>query len=151
MLLQFRRQLHHPVNKVEDIQYVLFCKTFFIHAPGDLQLPAFAAEGIVLRFQGLSISSVVGLDGVGNVFVDGVGGDGIVYGAGHRAQGRLVQDVLNAIARLAAIVQVADVANDELKVRMGEHMRQVPGLAGGKVIEHNHPVVLRQQRINQVR
>jgi len=99
--------------------------------------------------------SVAGLDG-GNRWIVGAEQSAELAEEGVEVGVAAAGDVVNLIEGLgllreqAALVGLDDVV-DELKVRMGEHMRQVPGLAGGEVIEHDHPVVLRQQRVNQIR
>ena len=51
-----------------------------------------------------------------SAYVHGVGGYGVLDGAGNGAEGRLVEHVLHAVHGLAAVLDVADVADYQLKV-----------------------------------
>ena len=88
--------------------------------------------------------------------VGGVGGDGVGHAAGHAAQGGLVQDVVHTLNGLLAVVQVANVALDELEVgplRGGDqalHLNQVALVAGGKVIEADDALIELEQGFEQV-
>src|SRR5450830_1279777 len=72
--------------------------------------------------------------------VGGVGGDGVFQATGDAAQIGLVQDIVDARAGFLAIVQVANVALDELETGpllggdQGLHFIQVALVAGGKVV-----------------
>lgn len=90
-----------------------------------------------------------------------VGGDGVFQRAGHAAQGGLVEDVVDGKVlgkhqRLAAVVQVADIALDEVEVLplfgvdQALHLIQVVLVAGGEVIQPHHPLVELQQGFQQV-
>lgn len=82
-----------------------------------------------------------------------VGGEGIVDGAGHRAEGRFVKHVFGTFYCFAAIVQFADIAHDKRQsVAVGfDQRQQVFDFSRGEVVQHRHVVSPFQQLFRQVR
>ena len=103
-----------------------------------------------------------------------VGGDGVFQRAGHAAQSGLVEDVVDGNAlrgdrfeicpqlgwgktqRPPAVVQVADIALDEVEVlpllrsNQALHLIQAVLVAGGEVVQPHHPLVELQHGFQQV-
>lgn len=67
--------------------------------------------------------------------VNVVGGHRVLYGAGHTAQGGLVQDIAAAVHGLATVAGVTDIAFDQGEARVMQRFRKVFPLAGGEIIE----------------
>ena len=88
--------------------------------------------------------------------VGGVGGDGVGQAAGDAAQGGLVEDVVNSLAGLLAIGQLADVALDEVEAGPlgrrdeGLHFVEIVLVAGGEVVQADHALVQLEQGFEQV-
>jgi len=74
----------------------------------------------------------------------------VVDGQRHRAERGVVQDVAGAGDRLLAGVHRADVVLDEGEARVAQERRDVFALAGGKVVEDDDVVVLREEPLDQV-
>ena len=90
------------------------------------------------------------------VDVGAVSGDRVVDRARDGAEGGLMQDVVHTFASLAAVVEVADVALDELEAcplfRADQLLDfvEVVLVAGGEVVEADHPLVELEQSFQQV-
>lgn len=78
------------------------------------------------------------------------GGHGVGDGTRDRAQRGLMQHVVDAIRRAAAGVAVAYIAHHEPEGGIPHEGQQILHLARGEVVQHQHLVVLCQQRLNQV-
>jgi len=85
-----------------------------------------------------------------------VGGDRVFDTARNAAECGLVQDVIDALAGLPAVAQVADVAFDESEARplrgrdQALHFIQVALVAGGEVVQPHHFLVQLEQGFEQV-
>jgi len=76
---------------------------------------------------------------------------------GHRAKGRLVQNVARAGAGRSAVVELADVALDQAKARPGlrpdapAHLVQIAPVAGGEIVQSDDVLAERKQGFDQMR
>ena len=76
--------------------------------------------------------------------IAGIGREGILDGAGHAPQRRLVKDVVDALADFATGIGVADVAINKCEIQPlvgpdpGPYLLQVALMAGGKIIQANY-------------
>jgi hypothetical protein len=83
--------------------------------------------------------------------IDFVGGHGILDGPRHRAEGSLVEDDLRAFGCTAAVAGVADVAGDQGEAGVIFKIFDIIYTPGGKVVETDHLVAMRQEIFTQVR
>ena len=67
--------------------------------------------------------------------IDVIARDRIIDGAGHRTEGRLVQNIVLIFARLPTGIQIPDVPLDQGIVRIGEERCYVVAMAGSEVVQ----------------
>ena len=72
----------------------------------------------------------------GAVYIDRVGGDGVVDGSRDGTQGGLVTDAVDAGAGAVYGVVIADVAFNEFEAGVLFELCEVAAAAGGEVVEH---------------
>jgi len=82
--------------------------------------------------------------------VHGGGGHRVLDRTGNAAQRRFVQDILDAVHGLAAIVHVANVANDQLELFVADKRDEINHFARGKIVKDSNLVVLSKQGFNEV-
>jgi len=89
--------------------------------------------------------------------IDGVGRDRIDDAARHAAERGLMQDVIDAFAGVAAILERADVAFDETEPGPSRRADQrldfvkIAPMSGGEIVQAHHGLVELEQSFQQVR